>query len=129
MKIYLVALTASGLSPLRLLKSWWSGAVLDELRNGPLDKHGAGPRSLKIDGEVDESEIGCVAGFGSDYTGPGGGTQRGLISKQITTYMDANFTRVKRHRRPIDRLLMNGEWPVPLNILGRGEDEGLQLRQ
>src|SRR6516164_7500966 len=46
-EIYLVALLANGLSPLRLLKSWWSGAVLDELRNGPLDKHGAGSRILK----------------------------------------------------------------------------------
>src|SRR3974390_260925 len=41
-EIYGVALIANGLSPLRLFKSWWSGAVLDELRNGPLDKHGAG---------------------------------------------------------------------------------------
>src|SRR5579872_5349554 len=45
-EIYLVALIANGLSPLRLLKSWWSGAVLDQLRNGPLDKHGAGSRIL-----------------------------------------------------------------------------------
>ena len=43
---YLVALIANGLSPLRLLSSWWSGAMLDELRNGPLDKHGAGSRIL-----------------------------------------------------------------------------------
>src|SRR5579872_1023427 len=32
-EIYLVALIANGLSPWRLIKSWWSGAVLDELRN------------------------------------------------------------------------------------------------
>src|ERR1035441_5598604 len=31
-----VALIANGFSPLRLLRSRWSGAVLDELRNGPL---------------------------------------------------------------------------------------------
>src|ERR1700678_1400140 len=36
MEIYLVALIANGLNPLRLVKSWWSGAILDELRNGPL---------------------------------------------------------------------------------------------
>ena len=34
METYGVALIANGLSPLRLFKSWWSGAVLDELRNG-----------------------------------------------------------------------------------------------
>src|SRR5579864_1678407 len=54
MEIYGVALIANGLSPLRLLKSWWSGAVLDELRNGPLDKRGAGSRILEVDGQVDE---------------------------------------------------------------------------
>ena len=36
----LVALVANGLSPFRLIRSWWSGATLDELPNGPLDKHG-----------------------------------------------------------------------------------------
>src|SRR5215475_3585064 len=122
-EIYLVALVANGLSPLRLLKSWWSGAVLDELRSGPLDKHGAGSRILNVDGQVNESEIERLAGFGSDYTVPGGGTERGLNSKQIATYMDANFTRAKGHRRPIDRLLMKGEWPVLLSILGKGEDD------
>src|SRR5215467_5744465 len=126
-KIYLVALIANGLSPLRLLKSWWSGAVLDELRDGPLDKHGAGSRILNVDGRVEESEIERLAGFGSDYTAPGGGTERGLNSKQITTYMDANFTRAKGHRRPIDRLLMKGEWPVLLNIMGKAEGDGRYL--
>ena len=32
-EIYLVALIANGLSPLRLFKSWWWGPVLDELRD------------------------------------------------------------------------------------------------
>ena len=121
MEIYLVALIANGLSPLRLFKSWWSGAVLDELRNGPLDKHGAGSRILSVDGEVDESEITRLAGFGSDYADGSGGSERGLNSQQITTYMNANFERAKGHRRAIDRLLMNGEWPILLNILGKGE--------
>src|ERR1700760_4468852 len=39
-KVYVVALFANGLQPLRVLKSWWSGADLDQLRDGPLDKHG-----------------------------------------------------------------------------------------
>jgi hypothetical protein len=127
MEIYLVALIANGLSPLRLLKSWWSGAVLDQLRNGPLDKHGAGSRILDVDGEVDESEITRLAEFGSDYVDGSGGTERGLNSQQITTYMNANFARAKGHRRPIDRLLMNGEWPILLNILGKGEGDDRYL--
>jgi cytochrome c5 len=121
METYGVALIANGLSPLRLFKSWWSGAVLDELRNGPLDKHGAGSRILTVDGQVDETEITRFAEFGSDCADDSGGTERGLNSQQITTYMNANFARAKGHRRAIDRLLMNGEWPVLLNILGKGE--------
>src|SRR5579863_7714455 len=127
LETYGVALIANGLNPIRLIKSWWSGAVLDELRNGPLDKHGAGSRILTVDGEVDESEIARLAEFGSDYTIPSGGTERGLNSRQITTYMDANFERAKGHRRPIDRLLMNGEWPVLLNIMGKGEGDDRYL--
>ncbi len=126
-EIYGVALIANGLNPVRLFKSWWSGAVLDELRNGPLDKHGAGSRILNVDGEVDESEIARLAEFGSDYATPSGGTERGLNSRQITTYMNANFERAKGHRRPIDRLLMNGEWPVLLNIMGKGEGDDRYL--
>jgi mono/diheme cytochrome c family protein len=127
-EIYLVALIANGLSPLRLFRSWWSGAVLDQLRNGPLDKHGAGSRILNVDGDVDESEITRLAGFGSDYADPfGGGIERGLNAQQITTYMNANFARAKGHRRPIDRLLMNGEWPVLLKIMGKGEGDDRYL--
>src|SRR5580692_11375497 len=121
METYGVALIANGLNPLRLFKSWWSGAVLDELRNGPLDKHGAGSRILNVDGQVDESEIARLAEFGSDYADGSGGAERGLNSQQITAYMNANFARAKGHRRAVDRLLMNGEWPVLLNILGKGE--------
>src|SRR5579863_9094525 len=120
---YGIALTANGWSPLRVVKSWWSGAVLDELRNGPLDKRGAGSRILNVDGVVDESEIARLAEFGSDYADGSGGAERGLNSQQITAYMNANFERAKGHRRAIDRLLMNGEWPVLLNIMGKGEGE------
>ena len=123
LETYMVALIANGLSPSRLFRSWRSGAVLDELRNGPLDKRGAGSRILSVDAEVDESEITRLAGFGSDYADGSGGTERGLNSQQITTYMNANFERAKGHRRPIDRLLMNGEWPVLLNVIGKGEGE------
>src|ERR1700720_272718 len=56
LKTRMVALIANGLSPLRLLRSWWSGAVLDELRNGPLDKHGVGSRIPNVGGQGDEAE-------------------------------------------------------------------------
>jgi cytochrome c5 len=128
-KIYFVALFANSLfNPLRVFKSWWSGADLDELRNGPLDKHGAGSRILTVDGQVNESEIERLATFGSDYTDPnGGGTERGLNSKQITTFMDANFERAKGHRRPWYRFMMNAEFPVLLDIMGKGEGNNRYL--
>ena len=127
LETYLVALVANGLGPLRLLRSWWSGAELDELRNGPLDKRGAGSRILGVNAEVHENEITRLAGFGKDRQDPSGGTERGLTSGEITAYMNANFERARGSRRPIDRLLMNGEWPVLLNIMGKGEGESRYL--
>jgi hypothetical protein len=123
MKTYPVALIANGLNPLRLLKSWWSGAQLDALRNGPLDKHGVGSRILDATAKVHESEIARLAEFGSDWPDPCGGTERGLTSSQIKTYMDANFERAKDNRRWYDRLLMKGEWPVLLDVMGKGEGD------
>jgi hypothetical protein len=123
LEIYLVALVANGLSPLRLLRSWWSGAQLDALRDGPLDKRGSGSRILTTAGEVDEAEIARLAGFGKDRQDPSGGIERGLTSQEITTYMNANFERAKGSRRAIDRLLMNGEWPILLSIMGKREGE------
>ena len=127
LKTYPVALIANGLSPLRLLRSWWSGAELDALRNGPLDKHGVGSRILDANAEVHESEIVRLAGFGKERQDPSGGVEIGLTSSEITTYMNANFARAKGHRRWFDRLLMNGEWPVLLDIMGKGEGKGRYL--
>ena len=75
---YLIALIANGLGPLRLLRSWWSGAELDALRDGPLDKHGSGSRILGVTAEVNESELERLAGFGKDRPNPSGGFERGL---------------------------------------------------
>ena len=61
-KTYLVAVGANG--PAHLIKSATSGAVLDELRNGPLDKHGAGSRILDATAHVHEDEIDRLATFG-----------------------------------------------------------------
>src|SRR5689334_11016319 len=109
----LVALIANGLSPFRLIRNWWSGATLDELRNGPLDKHGVGSRILDATAHVHEEQIARLASFGKDRPDPmGRGMERGLNASEITAYMDANFERGKKERRAIDRKLMEGEWPV-----------------
>jgi hypothetical protein len=124
----LVALVANGLNPLRLLKSCWSGATLDELRDGPLDKHGVGSRILDATAHVHEDEIERLASFGKERLDPmGGGTEIGLSNDEITAYMNANFERAKGHRRAIDRKLMEGEWPVLLRVMGKGEGEARYL--
>jgi processive rubber oxygenase RoxA-like protein len=123
LKTYPVALIANGLDPLRLFRNWWSGAELDALRDGPLDKHGAGSRILDANAEVRESEIARLAEFGKEWPNPDGGLELGLTSGEIKTYMDANFERARGSRRRIDRLLMKGEWPVLLDIMGKGEGE------
>jgi hypothetical protein len=120
-KTCMVALIANGLSPLRLWRSWWSGPTLDALRDGPLDKHGVGSRILDVSAHVNEAELARLAGFGKDRPDLCGGTERGLTGSEIVTYMDANFERAKGHRRWFDRKLMNGEWPILLDIMGKGE--------
>jgi hypothetical protein len=122
-KTYMVALGANGLSPARLLKSATSGAVLDELRDGPLDKHGAGSRILDVTAQVHEDEIGRLATFGKDRPDPSGVLERGLNAKEIETFMAANIKRAGDAARWYYPMLMKGEWPVLLDIMGKGEGD------
>ena len=126
-KTWLVALIANGLGICRLLVSAWSGATLDRLRDGPLDKHGVGSRILSAAAHVNEEELARFASFGKDRADPLGGTERGLTAHEIEAFMDANFERAKGHRRWYDRKLMKGEWPVLLDIMGKGEGENRYL--
>jgi hypothetical protein len=123
LKVCLVALIANGLGPLRLLRSWWSGARLDALRDRPLDKHGVGSRILDATAEVNEIELARLAAFGKDRPDPSGAVERGLTAEEIKAYMDANFARAEDNRRWYDRLLMEGEWPVLLRIMGKGDGD------
>ena len=123
MQTWMVAVIANGLGPLRVLKSATSGAELDELRNGPLDKHGAGSRILDVDAKVHEDEIARLAGFGKDCKDPAGGIERGLTAKEIDTFMAANLKRAGDAAHWYYPMLMKGEWPVLLKILGKGEGE------
>ena len=120
-KTCLVALVANGIGPLSLWRNWWSGPTLDALRAGPLNKHGVGSRILDATAHVSEAELTRLAEFGKDCADPCGGIERGLTSSEIVSYMNANFERAKGHRRWFDRKLMNGEWPVLLDIMGKGE--------
>jgi len=120
---YGIAMIANG----HPLKSATSGAVLDELRNGPLDKHGGGSRILSVDGQVDEDQIKRFASFGREYANPDGGTERGLNAQEIKTFMAENLKRDGDKARWTYPIMMQGEWPILLDILGKGEGEARYL--
>jgi hypothetical protein len=119
-KTFGVALIANGLKPARLWRSLWSGVEPDHLRNGPLDKHGGGSRILDVDAHVRDHELDRLANFSSDWPNPEGGFERGLNAQQVKAFMNANLERDGTHARWYFPLLMKGEWPVLLNIFGKG---------
>jgi hypothetical protein len=121
-----VALIANGLG--HILKSIFSGAQLDALRGGPLDKLGAGSRILGIDGKVNEDEIARFAGFGRTYTDPSDGrSEPGLDASEINVFMRDNLKRAGSAARWYYPLLMKFEWPILLKIIGKGEGENRYL--
>lgn len=120
---YGIAMIANG-HPLRSVSS---GAILDELRNGPLDKHGAGSRILGVDANVHLDQIERFASFGQDYANPDGDTERGLNAVQIETFMADNLKRAGDEARWYYPIMMKGEWPVLLDILGKGEGDARYL--
>lgn len=122
---YLIAVIANGFG--HVPASALSGAVLDELRNGPLDKHGAGSRILDVTAQVHEDEIERLATFGQACNDPSGGTERGLTAKEIDTFMAANLKRAGGQARWYYPAMMKGEWPVLLDILGKGEGDARYL--
>ena len=54
-----------------------------------------------------------------------GGVERGLNAKEIAIYMAANIKRAEDSNsgRWYYPILMKGEWPVLLNIMGKGEGD------
>jgi len=123
----MVAVIANGLGPARVFKSATSGAVLDELRDGPLDKHGGGSRILDAEARVHEDQIDRLATFGKDCKDPAGGIELGLTAKEIEAFMAANIERDGDAARWYFPILMKGEWPVLLKILGKGRGEARYL--
>ena len=122
-----IALVANGLSPLSLTQRLLGGVRLDGLRNGPLDKKGAGSRILDAQGEVDLPELARLGEFASSKTDAQGHAELGLDAGQLRTMMDANFARAAGKRRLIDRALMDGEWPVLLRVMGKPSGSGRYL--
>ncbi len=114
---YGIALIANG-HPLRSLRS---GAELDALRDGPLDKHGAGSRILDASAQVREDELARLATYGEERADPRGGREVGLTKKQIKTFMKDNLVRAGDKRHWYYKIFMLGEWPILLHIMGKDE--------
>jgi hypothetical protein len=120
-----IAAGANGAKPWQVANAFLHGTHLAELRNGPLDKKGAGTRILNADGVFVKSELDRMASFGSAKIDTATGVaETGLNEAEITTYNDSNFARAVGHRRKIDRLLMNAELPVLNNVMGKQGEDG-----
>lgn len=125
--IRLIALLANGLGPGDILDNGLNGLKLNKLRNGPFDKKGAGSRILDARALVDVDELNRLKQFASQKTKPDGGRELGLDADELRTMMDANYERAAGKRRLIDRQLMNGEWPVLLEVMGKEGKAGRYL--
>lgn len=123
LQTFMVGLIANGVDPARIAKNAFSGVELDALRNGPLDKRGVGSRILDVEGRIHEAEIERLAQFGEPCVDPAGGIEIGLTRDLLKTYMAANIERAKDQARWYDSLLMQGEWPPLLAVMGKGEGD------
>jgi hypothetical protein len=126
-KAKLVAMAANGLWPWDIIHNALSGVRLHKLRDGPLDKHGVGSGILNTEAVCVEAELARLDDFASPKSDAAGVAEAGLDAAQIKTMMDANFARAAGKRRKIDRKLMDGEWPVLLEIMGKPSPQGLYL--
>jgi len=129
--VRLVALLSNGLSPGTVLETGLHGVKLSKLRNGPLDKKGVGSGILDSKGKVNSSELDRLKEFASFKLSRSGAKELGLDAQELGIMMDANYERAGDRRRLIDRQLMNGEWPVLLEVMGKDGQDGryLSLRE
>ncbi len=125
--IYVVSLISNGISPLSILKTIRKGVKLNKLRNGPLYKKGAGSGVLDHNGNVSEQELERLSQFASEKNSHDGSTELGLDATEIRAFMDANYERAVGQRRRINRIMMNGEWPVLLRVMGKDGPDGRYL--
>ena len=122
-----IALLANGLTPLQMARNGFGGLRLNELRNGPLDKKGAGSRILDATAKVSAKELARLAEFASEKVDVDGQVEPGLDLGELQRMMYANFERAAGNRRSIDRKLMDGEWPILLKVMGKQGTTGRYL--
>jgi hypothetical protein len=122
-----IAVAANGLSPFQLVRNAKGGVHLNALRNGPLDKKGAGSGILDTNANVVKAELDRLDEFASDHASASGKNERGLDLKELVHMMNENFKRAEGRRRVIDRFLMDGEWPILLKVMGKDGKDGRYL--
>jgi hypothetical protein len=122
-----IALVANGLSPLQLTRNGLGGLRLNELRGGPLDKKGAGSGILDREARINKAELDRLDEFAGDKLDAKSRVERGLDADDLKRMMDANFERAAGRRRQIDRRLMDGEWPILLQVMGKQGKTGRYL--
>jgi hypothetical protein len=122
-----IAAGANGLNPLQVVRNAKGGVHLNALRNGPLDKKGAGSGILDTNANVVKAELDRLDEFASDKVSASGKKERGLDLKELVHMMNENFKRAEGRRRVIDRFLMDGEWPILLKVMGKDGKDGRYL--
>jgi hypothetical protein len=127
MAIFAIASVANGWGPLSLVETQLRGLQLDALRGGPLDKKGVGSGILDTRGKVDAKQVSRLRGYATTKMRADGSSELGLDLVELNAYMDANFARAEGRRRMIDRALMNGEWPILLQVMGKEGQDGRYL--
>lgn len=78
-------------------------------------------------GQVDLQQLARLEDFASEKSGLKGETERSLSLTEINAFMAANYKRPKGQRRWIDRIVMKGEWPVLLMVMGKDGTNGRYL--
>ena len=129
--VRLIALLSNGLNPGTVLATGLHGVKLTKLRNGPFDKKGAGSRILDAKAQVNPSELERLKEFASLKASGNGTKEMGLDALELERMMDANYQRAGDRARLVDRLLMEGEWPTLLEVMGKDGQDGryLSLRE
>lgn len=125
--IRLIAVLANGLGPGTVLQSAMHGVKLNALRNGPFDKKGAGSRILNARAIVSEAQLKRLGEFASVKHPIEGRAESGLDAGELQVMMDANYQRAVGQRRLVDRALMEGEWPILLEVMGKQGKAGRYL--
>ncbi len=129
--IQVIALIANGAWPWNIARQWVRGMDCERLRGGLLDKKGAGSGIINQEGGVNAEEFDRLTNFAVEYASESGEPEPGLGRAQLKTMMDENFKRSRAFHKPWDRQLMNGEWPVLLQFIGKthGPDPYLSVKE